>query len=238
LRNFSAATSASFRSVSARSKLAPAVTSSEVRSVAPSGSGSAAALAAAKRLSVLSIVIATLEAALAIPAGLVAGSIALFGFGLDSLIEVGSAAAVLWGFSHAGDERRERRERLSLRVVGALLLALAAYIGIESILSLVRHAQPARTIFGMAVLVVSFGAMVWLRGAKRAAAADLGSDALLADSKQSEFCAYLSAVALVGLALNAAAGWWWADPAAALVMVPIIIREGIEAVQGKACVHG
>ncbi len=186
----------------------------------------------------LSIVIATLEAALAIPAGLVAGSIALFGFGLDSLIEVGSAAAVLWGFSHAGDERRERRERLSLRVVGALLLALAAYIGIESILSLVRHAQPARTIFGMAVLVVSFGAMVWLRGAKRAAAADLGSDALLADSKQSEFCAYLSAVALVGLALNAAAGWWWADPAAALVMVPIIIREGIEAVQGKACVHG
>ncbi len=140
--------------------------------------------------------------------------------------------------SVAGDERREHRERVSLQVVGVLLLALAAYIAIESISSLIRHAQPQRTVFGMVVLAVSLGANLWLRRAKRTVATSLSSDALFADSKQTEFCAYLSGIALVGLALNAVAGFWWADPWAGLVMVPIVIREGIEAVQGKACVHG
>ena len=171
------------------------------------------------------------------PAGLAAGSIALLGFGLDSLIEVGSSSAVLWGMAGAHDERREQRERLSLKVVGALLLALAAYIAYDSLVSLLRHDRPQRSIFGIIVLVFSLAAMLWLRRSKRAVAAQLGSDALAADSKQTEFCAYLSAIALAGLGLNATVGLWWADPLAAIVMIPIIVREGIEAVQGKACCH-
>ncbi|HEV2038306.1 MAG TPA: cation transporter [Candidatus Eremiobacteraceae bacterium] len=190
-----------------------------------------------KRLGYLSIVIALVEAALAIPTGIAAGSIALLGFGLDSLIEVGSAAAVLWGLAGQEDEQRERREKTSLQVVGALLLALAVYIAYESIHNIVGHEPAHRTIFGIAVLAASLGVMLWLRRAKREVAARLGSHALVADSKQTEFCAYLSAIALAGLGLNALFGLWWADPAAAIVMVPIIVREGIEAVQGKACIH-
>ncbi len=178
-----------------------------------------------------------LEAGLTIPAGLAAGSIALLGFGLDSFIEVGSSSAVLWGMAGHDDERRAQREKTSLKVVGALLLALAAYIAYDSLISLVRHEHAQRSIFGIIVLAVSFGAMLWLRRSKRAVAAQLGSDALAADAKQSEFCAYLSAIALVGLALNAMLGLWWADPVAAMVMIPIIVREGTEAVQGKQCCH-
>ncbi len=196
-----------------------------------------AVLRVGRRLSVLSIILALLEAILAIPAGVAAGSIALLGFGLDSLIEAGSAGAVLWGISGVADERQQRRERLSLQIVGALLLALAAYIAYDSIASLVWHDRPHRSVFGIVILLGSFGAMVWLRQAKRRVADGLGSHALVADSKQTEFCAYLSAIALVGLILNAAFGLWWADPIAAAIMVPIIIREGLEAVQGKACAH-
>ena len=188
-------------------------------------------------MSYLSIAIALLEAGLTIPAGLAAGSIALLGFGLDSLIEVGSASAVLWGLAGPGNERREQRERTSLKVVGALLLALAAYIAYDSLVSLVHHDRPQQSIFGIFVLALSLGAMLWLRRSKRTVAAQLGSDALAADSKQTEFCAYLSAIALVGLGLNATLGLWWADPVAAIVMIPIIVREGIEAVQGRACCH-
>jgi divalent metal cation (Fe/Co/Zn/Cd) transporter len=178
-----------------------------------------------------------LEAGLTVPAGLAAGSIALLGFGLDSFIEVGSSSAVLWGMAGPSDERRVQRERTSLKVVGVLLLALAAYIAYDSIASIAHHERPQRSIFGIVVLVLSLCAMLWLRRSKRAVARQLGSDALVADSKQTEFCAYLSAIALVGLALNAAFGLWWADPIAAIVMIPIIVREGIEAVQGKACCH-
>ncbi|MDQ6766916.1 MAG: cation transporter [Candidatus Eremiobacteraeota bacterium] len=190
-----------------------------------------------KRLGYVSIVIALVEAALAVPTGIAAGSIALLGFGLDSLIEVGSAAAVLWGLAGHDDEQRERREKTSLQVVGALLLALAAYITYESIHNIVGHELAHRSIFGIAVLAASLGVMLWLLRAKREVAARLESDALVADSKQTEFCAYLSAIALVGLGLNALFGLWWADPAAAIVMVPLIVREGTEAVQGKACIH-
>jgi len=196
-----------------------------------------AVLRVGRRLSVLSIILALLEAILAIPAGVAAGSIALLGFGLDSFIEAGSAGAMLWGLFGVADEQQERREQVSLKIVGALLLALAAFIAYDSISSLVRRDQPHRSVFGIVILVGSLGAMVWLRGAKRRVAAGLGSHALVADSKQTEFCAYLSAIALVGLILNAAFGLWWADPIAAAIMVPIIIREGLEAVQGKACAH-
>jgi divalent metal cation (Fe/Co/Zn/Cd) transporter len=196
-----------------------------------------AARRTARRLSVASIGIALLEAALAIPAGVVAGSIALLGFGLDSLIEVGSATTVLWGMSGAGGDL-ERRELASLRIVGGLLLALAAYVAYESIASIVRHAHPHPSIFGVCVLAGSIVAMLWLRARKRDVAGRLASHAVLADSKQTEFCAYLSAIALAGLGANALFGAWWADPAAALLMVPITAREGIEAAQGRACEHG
>jgi divalent metal cation (Fe/Co/Zn/Cd) transporter len=195
-----------------------------------------AARRAAQRLSFVSIGLALLEAALAIPAGIAAGSIALLGFGLDSLIEVGSAATVLWGMSGA-ERDLERREIASLRIVGALLLALAAYIAYDSIASLVRQVHPHPSIFGVCVLLGSIVAMLWLRGRKRDVAGRLSSHAILADSKQTEFCAYLSAIALAGLGANALFGAWWADPAAALLMVPIIVREGIEAAQGRACEH-
>jgi divalent metal cation (Fe/Co/Zn/Cd) transporter len=188
-------------------------------------------------LSYISIAIALLEAGLTVPAGLAAGSIALLGFGLDSLIEVGSSSAVLWGMAGRSDEGRIQREKTSLKVVGALLLALAAYIAYDSVASLLQHDRPQRSVFGIVVLALSLGAMLWLRQSKRAVAAELGSDALAADSKQTEFCAYLSAIALAGLGLNAALGLWWADPAAAMIMIPIIVREGVEAVQGKACCH-
>jgi divalent metal cation (Fe/Co/Zn/Cd) transporter len=194
------------------------------------------AFQAAKKLSVISIAIALVEAGLAIPAGLAAGSIALLGFGLDSLIEVGSAAAVLWGVSGSGADR-EQRELASLRVVGALLLALAAYIAYDSIVSLLHRNHPHPSLFGILVLLGSIVAMLWLRREKRQVAGRLESHAILADSKQTEFCAYLSGIALVGLGMNALLGTWWADPAAALVMVPVIAREGVEAAQGRACIH-
>jgi len=194
------------------------------------------ALAAGKKLSLLSILLALAEAACTIPAGVSARSIALLGFGLDSLIEAGSAGAVLWGISGSG-VRQEARERISLRVVGALLLALAAYIAYHSIASLIIKERAHPSIFGIVVLVASLAAMTWLRSAKRATAARLDSHALVADAKQTEFCAYLSVIALVGLGLNAVAGWWWADPLSALVMIPLIVREGVEAASGKACAH-
>lgn len=188
-------------------------------------------------MSYISIVIALLEAGLTVPVGLAAGSVALLGFGLDSLIEVGSSSAVLWGMAGRSDELRIQREKTSLKIVGALLLALAAYIAYDSLMSLLRHHHPQRSLFGVVVLALSLGAMLWLRRSKRAVAAELSSDALAADSKQTEFCAYLSAIALAGLGLNAVLGLWWADQVAAMIMIPIIVREGIEAVQGKACCH-
>jgi divalent metal cation (Fe/Co/Zn/Cd) transporter len=195
------------------------------------------AVRAGKRLSVLSIVFAVVEAAVAIPMGIAGGSVALLGFGLDSLIEVGSAGVVFWGLS--GSRAQDaRRERLTLHVVGSLLLALALYVAYQSIVTLVRGARPHPSLAGIALLLATILAMLWLRRSKRAVAARLGSDALVADSRQSEFCAYLSAVALLGLALNALFGLWWADPGAALLMVPLIVREGLEAAQGKACAHG
>jgi divalent metal cation (Fe/Co/Zn/Cd) transporter len=190
-----------------------------------------------RRLCVLSIMIALLEGGLSIPAGLAASSIALVGFGLDSVIEASSSAAVLWGMVQPDESKRELQDKRSLRFVGATLLLLAAYITYESLHDLLAHEHAQRSLFGIAVLLASGVAMIWLRGAKRAFAARLDSDALAADAKQSEFCAYLSGVALLGLGANAAFGWWWADPAAALVMVPIIVREGVEAAQGKACAH-
>lgn len=181
--------------------------------------------------------LALLEGVLTIPAGVASSSAALLGFGLDSLIEVGSASAVLWGMAGATKEEKQVREKASLHIVGALLLALAAYIGYLSVTGIMHHEIPHRSPFGMVVLAVALLSMLALRRAKKKVAKQLHSDALNADAKQTEFCAYLSAVALVGVALNALFGLWWTDAGAALVMVPLIVIEGVEAVQGRPCIH-
>ncbi len=177
-----------------------------------------------------------LEAAVALVSGAVAGSIALIGFGLDSLIEVSSGGVLLWRLSADQDEeRRERVEKIALKLVGLSLVLLAAYVAGDSVFSLVRREAPERSLPGIALAIASLIAMPLLARAKRRVASALGSLALQADSRQTDICAYLSAILLLGLVLNAAFGWWWADPLAGLVMVPLIAYAGSEALRGKTC---
>ena len=178
----------------------------------------------------------SLEGLISIVAGAIAGSVSLIGFGLDSIIEVTSGAALLWRLHHdLNPSRREEVERTTLRIVGGCFIALAAYILYESGSTLIRHETPERSIPGIIVAAVSVVVMPLLAGAKRRVAAGIGSGAMQADSRQTEFCTYLSGILLGGLLLNAIAGWWWADPVAGLVMVPIIAKEGIDGLKGKAC---
>jgi divalent metal cation (Fe/Co/Zn/Cd) transporter len=175
-----------------------------------------------------------LEAAVALVFGAVAGSIALIGFGLDSLIEVSSGGVLLWRLHADHDvERRERAERSALKLVGLSLLLLAAYVAGESALNLVRHEAPERSLPGVALAIVFLVVMPLLARAKRRVPSAIGSRALHADSRQTDICVYLSAILLLGLLLNAVLGWWWADPVAGLVMVPLIAYEGSEALRGK-----
>ena len=177
-----------------------------------------------------------LEAVVALVSGAVAGSIALMGFGLDSLIEVSSGGILLWRLHADHDEERsERVERNALRLVGVSLLLLAAYVAGDSVVSLVGRKAPERSLPGIALAIASLIAMPLLARAKRRVAWALGSAALQADSRQTDICAYLSVVLLLGLLLNATFGWWWADPVAGLVMVPLIAYEGSEALRGKTC---
>jgi divalent metal cation (Fe/Co/Zn/Cd) transporter len=169
-------------------------------------------------------------------AGFLAGSIALVGFGFDSVIEVTSAVALLWRLHADADEAwRERVEIITLRVVGSCFLVLALYVGYEAISSVAYHELPERSVPGILLAVASLIVMPLLSRAKRGVARDIDSGAMRADAKQTEFCTYLSAILLGGLLLNALLGWWWADPVAALVMVPIITKEGIEALRGDTC---
>jgi divalent metal cation (Fe/Co/Zn/Cd) transporter len=190
----------------------------------------ARAVTRARRLEYFTIAWNSLEALVALLAGFVAGSVALVGFGFDSLIEVSSGAALLWRL-----HRGERAERAALRIVGACFVALALYIAIDSMRTLWLREAPHQSIAGIVLTAASVVAMRLLARAKRQSAASLGSGAMRADARQSEFCMYLSAIVLGGLLINALLGWWWADPLAGLVMVPIIAREGIEALRGKAC---
>jgi len=188
------------------------------------------------RLEYLTLGWNTMEAVVAIVAGVVAGSIALVGFGLDSVIETFSGATLLWRLRADHDhERGERAERIALRLVGVSFVALTIYIAFDSIRALVRHESPEHSLPGIVLAIVSLIVMPLLARAKRRVAAGLNSAAMHADSRQTDICAYLSAILLGGLLLNAALGWWWADPVAALVMAPIIAREGIEALRGKTC---
>ena len=187
-----------------------------------------------RRLEYFTIAWNSLEGVVAVIAGLVAGSISLVGFGIDSFIEVTSGAALLWRMSVDADEhRRERNERLALRIVGLCFVALAAYIGYESVGDLTRRQVPEHSLPGIVLACVSLLVMPLLSRAKRKVGAALGSAAMHADAKQTDFCVYLSAILLSGLLLNALFDLWWADPAAALIMVPIIAKEGFEGIRGE-----
>lgn len=178
----------------------------------------------------------SLEGLIAVVAGLLASSIALVGFGFDSLIEVTSGAVLLWRLHADVDEaRRERVEAISLRLVGVCFVVLALYVIKDSIWSLLRREAPDESLIGIILAAVSLIVMPLLVRAKRRVARSINSSALMADSKQTELCTYLSAILLGGLLLNALLGWWWADPVAALIMVPIIAKEGIEALRGETC---
>lgn len=174
----------------------------------------------------------TIEAVVAISAGAVASSAALIGFGLDSVIEIGSAAAVAWQFS--GPDPRSR-ERIALRIIAFSFFALAAYIAVESTRALFGAAEAAPSTVGIALAAVSLVVMPLLSGAQRRAGRELGSASAVADSKQTLLCAYLSGVLLLGLVLNSAFGWSWADPVAALVIAAVAVREGREAWRGEHC---
>jgi divalent metal cation (Fe/Co/Zn/Cd) transporter len=178
----------------------------------------------------------SLEALIAIAAGWSAGSIALFGFGLDSVVEVFSGAILLWRLQNDDQvAARERRERLALRFVGISFLLLAVYVAVDSSRMLLHREAAARSVAGIALAAAALAVMPLLARAKRRVADALDSGAMRADSRQTDFCFWLSAVLLGGLLLNAAFGWWWADPVAGLVMVPFIVREGTRAIQGKSC---
>ena len=192
-----------------------------------------------RRLEYFTIAYNSLEGLISIGAGIIAGSVSLIGFGLDSVIEVTSGTALLWRLHHDPDpSRREQMERATLRIVGWCFVALAAYLAYESISSLIFREVPERSLAGIVVAAVSVVVMPVLARAKRRVAAGIGSGAMKADSRQTDFCTYLSAILLGGLLLNAVAGWWWADPLAGLVMVPIIAREGVDGIRGKACCDG
>lgn len=186
-------------------------------------------------LNYLTIGYNVLEAVVAIGAGLVSGSVALFGFGLDSVIEVTASGAAQWRLRADLDtSRRERVERTTLRIIGWSFLALAAYVILDSAHALWRRDAPERSLVGLTLLALSAIVMPVLARAKRRVARAMTSRALEADAMQTSLCAYLSVIALAGVALNTALGWWWADPVAALLMVPIIAKEGVEGVRGEA----
>ena len=176
------------------------------------------------------------ECAVALVAGFFAGSIALVGFGLDSAIEVTSSAAALWRQERDSDEgRREAAERRTLQIIGACFLVLAAYVGYEAARALVERRSPDHSSVGIVLAALSLIVMPVLAHFKRRIATRLSSGALEAETRQTEVCAWLSVVLLIGLGLNAWVGWWWADPVAALGMTPLIAWEGWQGVRGGTC---
>ena len=172
------------------------------------------------------------EAAVALTAGTQASSTALIGFGLDSAVEVSSAAAVAWQF--AGRDP-EARERVTLRVIAGSFFALAAFVTVDAARSLLGAEHAEHSFVGLVLAAVSLVVMPLLSYGQRRTGRELGSRSAVADSKQTLLCCYLSAVLLVGLGLNAWLGWSWADPVAALVIAALAVREGREAWRGDAC---
>jgi len=190
------------------------------------------------RLEYLTVGWNLIEGAIAITAALAAGSVALLGFGIDSFVESVSGSVLVWRLrAEAGGGRDEatieRFERRAERLVGSSFFALAAYIVFDAGTTLLNQERPEASPVGIALTAVSIGAMLWLARAKRRTAAELGSRALAADAEQTQACWYLSVVVLTGIGLNALFGWWWADPAAALGVSLLLMREGREAWSGE-----
>jgi divalent metal cation (Fe/Co/Zn/Cd) transporter len=178
----------------------------------------------------------SVEGLVAVVSGALAGSISLVAFGIDSFIEVVSGSVLLWRMSVDSDIHcRERNEKLSLRIVGVCFLALAAYVGYESLSDLIARKAAEHSVPGIVLACVSLVVMPLLSRAKKKVGSELGSAAMHSDAKQTDFCVYLSAILLIGLLLNLALGWWWADPLAGLIMVPIIAKEGIDGTRAKTC---
>lgn len=188
-----------------------------------------------RRVEFLSIAWTALEAVVGILIAVLASSVALLAFGIDSMIEVFSSVIILWRLSDTA--QNDEREELAHRLVGACFLALALFICVDSLRDLISQRPPNVTYLGIAYSAACIIVMPLLARAKRRASTRLQSNALHADSHQSDICAYLSIIMLVGLALNAFFGWWWADPVAALCMVPIIVREGVNGLRCIACAH-
>jgi len=179
------------------------------------------------------------ECLVALAAGFMAGSIALVGFGFDSAIEVTSSLAALWRLRRDADELdRARAEQRTMRIIGCCFLLLAIYVGYEAVRALAEGKSPDRSIVGIVLAALSLAVMPTLAHFKRRIASKLTSGALEAEARQTEICAWLSAVLLAGLGLNAWLGWWWADPVAALGMTPLIAWEGWQAVRGRTCCAG
>lgn len=190
-------------------------------------------LRAGVRLAAITVVWNIAEGIIAVAAGMLAGSIALLAFGIDSFVETASGAIVGWRLLDEISNRSEARagqvEKLTSRIAGILLLALAAYIAIESLLRLFgRSAKPMESLLGIAVTGLSLVVMPILGRAKLRCASAIGSAALRADAYETIACAWLSATAMLGLGANALFGWWWADPLAALALIPLLVREGWE----------
>jgi divalent metal cation (Fe/Co/Zn/Cd) transporter len=190
-----------------------------------------------RRLTLGTLAYNGVEAAVALAAGAAAGSVALVGFGADSLIEIAAGGAAFWRLARdANASERERAERLARRFIGVCFLALALYVLLESGVALVRRERPRESWPGIAIAALSLVVMPALAAAKTRVGRALGSRAVQSEAKQTNVCAWLSAIVLGGLALNALLGWWWADPVAGLAMVPLIAWEGIEGVRGRdAC---
>jgi len=187
------------------------------------------------RLEYVTLAYNVIEAIVAISSGAISSSIALIGFGVDAVIETLSGLTMLWRLNHDSHPRREEVERRAQKVIAISFWALAAYVGFEAAKSLSLHEAPSRSWPGIALALLSITIMPLLARAKRQVGRNLGSPAMVADSKQTQLCSYLSGILLAGLALNAFFGWWWADPAAGLVMLPIIAREGWSAWRGEGC---
>lgn len=182
-------------------------------------------------LEIFSVSWMTVEAAVAVAAGLAAGSVALMAFGIDSVIECVAAFVVLQTFRAEQAGRSDAREQRALRIIGATFFVLAAYIVADASYTLIAASKPETSAAGVAVSAAALLVMPSLSLLKQRTGTRLGSRMLVADAAESLFCAYLSATVLVGLLLNIAAGWWWADPVAALAVVPLVIKEGLEALE-------
>ena len=186
----------------------------------------------AQLLAGASVAYNVIEAVVAVSAGLVAGSVALVGFGLDSVVEVSSGLIILWQFRHRLPESREHQ---ALRLLAFSFFALAAYVSFESVRTLITGADPGTSPVGIGIAVASLIVMPFLSWAQRRTGRALGSNAVVADSTQTLLCTYLSAVLLVGLVLNATLGWGWADPVAGLIIAGVAVREGVQAWRGEGC---